>query len=209
MASTGMEADGSRPPSQAAPPENSSTNSELCELCLQALTIDDQLAGGTARVNTSDGTTTLDLSGFARNYWSRRPRRGIRQERRLDSHGKEQGNTRGSGTDSTEHRSKYSWFCAGNQHKRLVTLPWMFELSASAVGTCCLCSRLRALFIDQYAKTSWWDEHGSTLHFTIQYEWTEYRTFFMMKMKLQCHHPCRVLMGWPCLSLAQVRSPTK
>lgn len=153
-----MEDDDSRSTSKAAPPETDAGNNDLCRLCLQALTIDDQAAGGSARESNLDGNTTvsLDLAGFMQNYWQRR-----------------------SPTGHGQYRSYYDRpispaFCAGDQHERLVTLPRMPEISQSAVGTCRFCSKIRALFIQRYAESSWWNEPGSSLSFTIQYEWCDY-----------------------------------
>lgn len=180
MASTGMEADDSRPASQATPPTTDTSNKELCELCLQALTINDELAGGTTRVNTSDGTTTLDVSGFTQNNFITRLHGGFRQKRSLPFPDGDENDASGwSRTQSPpgpyNPARRYRRFCAGDRYERLVTLPSMPEISTSAVGACCFCSRLRALFIDQYAEKSWWNEDGSTLSFTIQYEWTQHR----------------------------------
>lgn len=181
MASTGMKYDDSRPASEATPPENDSSANELCELCLRALTINDQLVGGTTRVNTSNGTTSLDLSGFVQNNWGLTEHCQNRGEQKFDIRREEDRNASGWTTDvvirtdqgmrTEQHRRS----CAGDQHERLVTLPCMREIYESAAGTCRFCSKLRALFIEQYAKSPWWNEHGSTLRFTIQYEWIEYR----------------------------------
>lgn len=162
MVSTGMQDDDSRSTSEVAPPQTDAGNNDLCRLCLQALTIDDQVAGGSAQKIKSNRKTTisLDLAGFTQNYWQRR-----------------------SCTGPQEFQSYYDYpispaFCAGDQHERLVTLPRMPELSQSAVGTCRFCSTLRALFIERYAESSWWNEPGLRLCFTIQYEWCNYRPFF-------------------------------
>lgn len=201
MVSTGMKADDSRPASQAAPPEINTSNNELCELCLQALTINDQLAGGTTRVNTSDGTSTLDISGFAHNDWEITKKIGIREERVFKS--QERGRRDGSGflnrsallSDPQKRIRQRRQFCAGNQQERLVTLPHMPETSASVVGPCRLCSRLRALFVEQYSKSSLWNEQGSTLCFTIQYEWSEYRAISHGEDEATMPLPSQILDG--------------
>lgn len=169
-----MKGDDCRPASQAAPPKIDNINHELCELCLRALTINDQL---------SDGTSTVDGSGFKlkHNELITDLHSGFRQRRGssfpshtdIDASG---WTSRQSHPEPYNPTSRYRRFCAGDQHERLVTLPGMPEFSASVVGACCFCSRLRALFIDQYAESSWWNEHGSTICFTIQYEWTQHRT---------------------------------
>lgn len=184
MASTGMKAADSGPASKAAPPDAGTSNNELCEHCSQALIINDQLAGGTLQVNASDGTTTLDLSGFKHNDWIELRRSGFRQQRSIFSDAKEMRDEHGWGNKSpvlsNQHRHirQHLRFCAGNQLERRVTVPWMLEISASSFGPCRLCSRLRALFIEQYANSSWWNEHGSILRFTMQYEWSEYRSLY-------------------------------
>lgn len=157
-----MEADDSRATSKAAPPEIDAGNNDLCRLCLQALTIDDQAAGGSAQTSKLDGKTTisLDLAGFMQNYWQRRPPIGPRQY------------------ISYYDNPNSPAFCAWKQHERLLTLPEMPEISQSAVGTCRFCSTIRALLIERYAERSWWSEPGSRLYFTIQYEWCNYWPFF-------------------------------
>lgn len=149
----------SRSTSKVAPPQTDAGNNDLCRLCLQALTIDDQAAGGRAR-KIKLYKKSLDIAGFMQNYWQRRPCTGPRQ-----------------------YQSYYDdpispGFCAGNQHERLVTLPGMPEISQSAARKCRFCSTIRALFIERYAESSWWNEPGSSFFFTIQYEWCEYRPFF-------------------------------
>jgi hypothetical protein len=95
MASAGMKAEDSRPTSVTEVSEINTSNNKLCGLCLQALTIDDQLAGGTTRVNTSDGTSTLDLSGFAHKDWRSYSYEGVREERFFDKRRKEDRDTSG------------------------------------------------------------------------------------------------------------------
>lgn len=167
-----MKADDSRPTSVSGLPAIDTSNKDLCGLCLQALTIDDQLAGGTMRVNASDGTSILDISGFAHNDWERNRINinGVREERVFDKQRKEDREEFG------KCRGYSPCLCAGDGRERLVTLPEMPEISGSAVGPCPFCSTLRALFIAQYAEHSWWNEPGSTLRFSIQYEWGEYRS---------------------------------
>lgn len=152
----------SRSTSKVAPPQTDAGNNDLCRLCLQALTIDDQAAGGSAQKIKFKSKTTisLDLAGFTQNYWWRRPCTGPRQF-------------------ESEYKNPIPpAFCAGDQHERLVTLPGMPEISQTAVGTCRFCSTIRALFVERYAESSWWNEPGSSLSFTIQYEWREYWPFF-------------------------------
>lgn len=155
MVSTGMQDGDSRSTSETAPPQTDAANNDLCRLCLQALTIDDQAAGGSAQESKLDGKTilSLDLAGFMQNYWQRRPPTGPRQYQSYYDH------------------PISPAFCAGDQHERLVTLPTMPEISQPAVGTCRFCSTIRALFVERYAETSWWNEPGSRLSFTMQYEW--------------------------------------
>lgn len=139
-------------------------NDDLCRLCLQALTINDEAAGGTISEDEWHGTTALDISGFNYNCWQSSSHSGSRQKRFFDD---------GKAPDGAFAWTKPRRFYAGDQQERLVTLPKMLEISESVVGTCRFCSRLRALFEEQYAEYSWWSEPGSTLHFTIQYEWNE------------------------------------
>lgn len=175
-----MEPDDCRPTSAVAQPEIAVGNNDLCRLCLKALTINDQAAGGVARENGPDGKTTLDLAGLMHDSSKESSYSGFRQKRYFYNHY----STRGA----ESHR-----LCAGDQHQRLVTLPRMLEISASA--PCRLCARLRALFIEQYAGSSWWNEHGSTLRFTIQYEWTEYRRFFESEFAVGFPRPSQSLDG--------------
>jgi hypothetical protein len=154
-------------------------SNDLCSLCLRALTIDDQLAGGTTRVDTSNGRTVLDLSGFERNDWQDTGSNGTRthREARMDAFGWRLSSTGYGLEGSRVHRkNQYRRFCAGDHHKRLVTVPSMLELPESAVGTCQLCSTLRALFEKEYKDCTWWNNQGSILRFTLQYEWSEFRT---------------------------------
>lgn len=184
MASTGTVADDSQATSETPPQQMATSNNDLCGLCLLALTINDQAAGGTARTNISNGMTTLDLSGFTYNDWQSSYRSNCREERRSDEPRIEKGDSPGwvlhgwgNFNDDKRYRTtQVRYLCAGNKHERLVTLPTMLEISASA--PCRLCSTLRSLFIEQYAESFWWNEDGSTLRFTIQYEWCEYRSFF-------------------------------
>lgn len=182
MASSGTRPDDSRATSESIQPEKESGNNDLCRLCLQALTINDHLAGGTIQENAADGTTALDLSGFTFNDWESSRHDGSWQRRfpnfrtneKRDASGWVCHRTYRSGSRFYHEQTRS--LCAGDQHERLVTLPRMHELSVSAIGSCRLCSRLRALFVDQYAEQSWWNQPGSTLRFTIQYEWSEQRT---------------------------------
>lgn len=178
MASTGMRADDLPTMSKAAKPEVDTSNNELCGLCLRALTIDDQRAGGAIRVNTSDGTTALDLSGFTQNnYEPIAPYDGVRGNRRSRSYElceeRDPSGWRLRGS-SYRHNYDYGGPCTGDGHERVVTVPKMLEISPSAVGTCTLCSKLKQLFQEQYEGCSWWEELGSTLRFIIQYEWTAF-----------------------------------
>lgn len=153
-------------------------NNDLCDLCLQALTIDDKLAGGTVYENTG-GTTGLDLCGFTLNHWKTTTRPAdfeVREERSsINLYLKDGKDLSGTVSSTEDSISDWKWtamFCAGNHHERLVTLPGMLELSIlSAAGTCRLCSRLKVLFIEQYGERSWWNEHASTLRFIMRYEW--------------------------------------
>lgn len=186
MSSIGMEANNSREAPEAAPPEQDIGNDFLCSMCLLSLTINDQLAGGTARRDTN-GTIALDLSGFTYNDWESST--GIvpfRKQRVFAFHRKEgrgaSGWNFGSSTNLPDGRkctSQNRMVCAGDKHERLVTLPGMPELSASALRTCRLCSTIRSLFKEQYAENAWWNKPGSNLRFTMQYEWSEYRSVFV------------------------------
>lgn len=169
MVSAGMQEGDSRSTSEVAPPQEDAGNNDLCRLCLQALTIDDQAAGGSAQKIKLNRKTTisLDLAGFTQNYWQRRSCTGPRQFQ-------------------SDYRNPISpAFCAGDQHERLVTLPRMPEISQSVVGRCRFCLTIRALFVERYAEKSWWNEPGSSLCFTIQYEWCEYRPFFPVEGRSQ------------------------
>lgn len=173
MSSSVKQADGSRANTEAIPPVIANKSNDLCDLCLRAVKINDQLAAGSTRVSTSSGTTTLDVSGFAQNDWIEVQRSGIQAERCFYSDPGEQRDARVWAP--REGLNQPSRFCCGDTKERLVTLPTMPEISESVAGTCRLCSRLRELFYEQYAQSSWWNEPGSTLSFTIQYEWSEYR----------------------------------
>lgn len=153
---------------QSTLPAMDTINNDLCDLCLQALTINDQFAGGTIYENTDDGTTGLDLCGFALNHWK------VVKDSPLDRIEVREGrfSINSCLRDYTKGIEWTEMFCAGNHHERLVTPPGMLELSLlSAAGTCRLCSRLKVIFIEEYGELYWWNEHGSVLHFTIQYEW--------------------------------------
>lgn len=179
MATIGTRADDSEA-IETAPYSTGHVNHEdLCDLCLQALTIDDQLAGGAKSVNPSDGATSLELSGLPYKDWRVLDIVGPRTQRLLFT----------TTLQLSRDEQRWVWsgchglrevqdlgrsFCVGDQRLRRVTLPEMLEISESAVGTCRLCSRLRALFMEQYQECSWWGGNGSALHFTMQYEWSEW-----------------------------------
>lgn len=183
MASTKLKADDYGPTSEHEWPQIDTDNTGLCGLCLRALTIDDQLAGGTTEVNTSSGTTSLDLSGFTHNDWAENEFTGIRTERFFDFRRKDERDNFGwakyAHLDDGQpmRRGLFRQFCAGDQNRPLVTPPSMLEVSESAVGPCRMCSTLRALFVEEYAERSWWNKPGSTLYFTIQYDRSEDRPF--------------------------------
>lgn len=169
-------------PSMKAAPLGIDTNNDLCNLCLRALTINDQLAGGTTRVDTSDGTTTLDLCGFVHHAWTSTGSVGIEKTRLFDPRTKD-GRVAPGWVNETipvigprPGMNQSRMVRATDNHERLVTLPGMLEISQSASASCRLCSRLRDIFRKQYAERVWWNESSSILRFTIQYEWSEYRT---------------------------------
>ncbi|KAI9643582.1 hypothetical protein NHQ30_008203 [Ciborinia camelliae] len=172
MASHLNKSDDSQMTAQRKPSGTGTANDDLCNLCLQALTIDDKLAGG-AVIKASDGTTALDFSRFTfTNSWASQWVRGIRFSRCLDTH---------------QDRDKPGWhgskfnqdlnLCAGKNYERCVTLPTLLELSEPAAKRCRFCSRLKDLFCEQYDECSWWKKTcpRSRLRFKMQYEWQGYR----------------------------------
>ncbi|EDO00931.1 predicted protein [Sclerotinia sclerotiorum 1980 UF-70] len=60
----GVESSHSLTTGQCEPSERYMANDDLCNLCLEALTIDDEAAGGSVWEH-SNGVITLNLSGFA------------------------------------------------------------------------------------------------------------------------------------------------
>lgn len=183
-----------------APQSKRHANDEyLCDLCVRALTIDDQLAGGAKSVNPSDGATSLELSGLRYNDWRMVERVGPRTERLSASATRQNRDAHGwvwRGCHGPRQVSnQWLFFCAGDHYERCVRLPRMLEISEPATGTCRLCSRLRALFTEQYEECSWWLDTGSALKFTIQYEWSEWRSVREAQEQAQIPHRAQLIDG--------------
>lgn len=158
--------------------DSATTSNALCDLCLQALTIDDKLASGALTNAYNDGETALDLSGFTRIEWrtSDRPDRGLRYSRRKEKREPDEYGWIWEGERTLEDGTSDIWHCrraaAGNNHERLVTPSTLPELAKS----CVFCSTLREIFYQEYDESPWWKLPDSMLRFQMQYEWWELRT---------------------------------
>lgn len=146
------------------------TTSTLCDVCTQALTIDDKAAGGLLR-NASDGTATLDVGNFKfdncqslqQNYLGQYP------ARKEDS-GKDEFGWRPFLGGDYKVRETY----ATQNVERILSPPEMLELSTSSDGTCVFCKRLGEILLQYYGGCPWWQKPESKLRVTMRYEWQEY-----------------------------------
>ncbi|OJD28904.1 heterokaryon incompatibility protein [Diplodia corticola] len=174
MASASDEPDEFGTTARHSAPNPATTGDALCDLCLQALTIDDKLAGGTVTEAPDKEAPVLDLSGFAPQQWTREDQKGLRHSRvRKRSETDEFGWTHHGFGPFEKWRLRGT--CAGNNHERSATPPTLPELAGSADQNCLFCSRLTELFYEQYGEKSWWNLSDSRLRFSMQYEWEELR----------------------------------
>lgn len=168
---------------------------DLCEVCLQMLNLDDQLAGGAVETSSGGNSVALDFQGFALNEWEyfQHDRERIRWSRRREPLGFRDMDELGW-ERFTE--VKYCRFCcASNGIERVVTPPTLPKLSCPAIEGFLFCSRLKRLFYGEYGVCACWGNPESKLHFQIQYEWKGSRykegkaDYVLENLAIVAHHP--------------------
>jgi hypothetical protein len=143
----------------------------LCELCLQALTLDDARAGGSVIMPTT--TAAHPALGFFKfdngpsSYETVAGDSWLREYHLRSS-------TYSSSDEDIEDGPAHRPCIADMVLERSTIAPALKELASqtkSGFGTCQFCQILRDIFTKTYHKRTWWETEGRCIRFRIRYEW--------------------------------------
>jgi hypothetical protein len=142
----------------------------LCELCLQALTLDDARAGGSVIISTTTAAhSALDLSKFETDEWLYESGTGHHWE-----HGYKLSSCDNRSRSDIKEGLGRRQCIAAMAPERTTIAPALKELisnSKSGFGACQFCQALKDILTKTYHSRSWWRTEGRCLRFRIRYQW--------------------------------------